>query len=554
MKTIIKIKTALWALFISQGFYAQSPGGVSGTQLWYKGNAGITQAGTVTQWNNSASASYNLVQQGAATTLPTYNAGAINFNPTVRFDGVDDRLYTPSVPQTVTTTASAPYATSQYIVFRKLGSVNNTFYSHSDGAGGTWNVGSAATGMIVTNRVISTTLPVANEIRLMNMDGNSGSAGLYVNGSSASTTLANTTIPIGTQNFWVGAQGTTIFSNADIAEIVIYNSAQPSGRQQIESYLALKYGITKAGNYTSSGTTYTFWNATTNTGYNNNIAGIGRDDNSALYQRQSMSINSGQQVLIGLNNMNDTNDTNTGTLANQQFMTWGDNGLTKAPLISISGISDANARFASVWKVQNTNTVGTVRVMWPQGLTNLKLVQNTSDPTFTTGNIVTNMTGTQIINGITYNYADVTLSDGQYFTFAALIQAPGGVVTNLQVWNRADFGTNTTTNAANVTTWNNSGFTGGQLQALSGFSLHTASPTFLTASTSSNFNPSVRMIQGAGLGMLNAFSTNATTSGTGGTFYNVSKAGAGTSPTLAYNVQMNVSAATLSAAGSSTGE
>jgi hypothetical protein len=951
---------------------AQSPGGIS-PQLWYKADAGITtSAGTVTQWNNSASALYNLVQQGGASTVPAYNTSQINFNPSVRFDGSDDRLSTATVPQNVITTAAAPFQTSQYVVYRKLGAAVNPLYSHSDGLGGTRNVGGNSNGsMLITNRSINTSPPTANEIRLQEIDGDSNTASTYLNGTLVSSTFTGATAAIGTQNFWVGAQGTTGFSNSDIAEIVIYNTTQSTGRPQIESYLALKYGITKSGNYVASNGTTNYWTAATNTGYNNNITGIARDDNSSLYQKQSMSINSGQQILIGLTGMANTNTANSGTLtdqqflvvgdnglakvsstaisgitgvnyrfssvwkvqntgsvgivrvmwpqglnnlklvqnnsdatfttgntvtdmsantqtingivynyadvsladgqfftlaaqvyapggvlaslwyradrnltpatgsvtswkdysyggvnlspvlsastsapsaingigsnlnfnpgvsfvqanalgnssnlnaitglsytiytlttailvntrrilgvsiaglsgankydspgieppnfilrnsggaqiinttlnpaytpnssvtrtsftntsvtraqdgsavgttatfsgasvpnggfvfgrnandggddngfdgtisetvvfdgtlsanqinridsylaikggitlnaantpdylnsaslpiwtgstntgyqnnitgigrddlsdlnqkqsqsinagsqvligiggalantnalnvnsfsANQQFVVWGDNGLARTPSVTISGISGTNYRFVSVWKVQNTGTVGAVRVMWPQGLNNLKLVQNNSDATFTTGNTVTDMSAnTQTINGVVYNYADVTLTNGQYFTFAAFVQAPGGVINNLQVWNKADFGTNTTTEGGTVTSWNNFAAAGGQLQALSGFSLHTANSSYMNLG--SNFNPTVRMIQGAGLGMLNAFSTNVTTSGTGGTFYNVSKAGAGGTPTLLYNVQMNVSAATLSTIGSSIGE
>lgn len=525
---------------------AQNAGGISGAQLWFKADAGLITSGTsVIQWNNSASFSYNLVQQGGPSTVPTYNTSQINFNPSVRFDGTDDRLFTANVPQNVTTTAAAPYQTSQYIVYRKLGAGANPLYSHSDGIGGTWNVGgNSSGGMLITNRNVTTSTPVANEVRLQSLNGDSNAATAYLNGTSMSSTFTGFTAAIGTQNFWVGAQGTTGFSNSDIAEIVIYNSAQSTGRPQIESYLSLKYGITKSGNYVASNGTTNYWNVTTNTGYNNNISGIARDDNSALYQKQSMSINMGQQIIIGLTGMANTNTANTGTLTDQQFLVVGDNGLAKTPSAAISGIAGANYRFASVWKVQNTGTVGTVRVMWPQGLNNLKLVQNTLDPTFTTGNTVTDMSSnTQTINGVVYNYADVSLENGQFFTLAAFVQAPGGVINNLQVWNKADFGTNTTTEGGTVTSWTNSAAAGGQLQALSGFLNHSGSPTFMNQG--SNFNPAVRMIQGAGLGMLNAFSATATASGTGGTFYNVSKAGAGNSPTLLYNVQMNVSGAGL---------
>ncbi|WP_126651679.1 hypothetical protein [Chryseobacterium aureum] len=338
---------------------AQSPGGIA-PQLWYKADVITPVSGTVTTWNNSASGSYNLIQQGGATTVPAYNTSQINFNPSVRFDGTDDRLFSANVPQNVTTTAAAPYQTSQYIVYRKLGAGTNPLYSHSDGIGGTWNVGGNSTGgMLITNRNVNTSTPVANEVRLQSLNGDSNAATAYLNGTSMSSTFTGFTAAIGTQNFWVGAQGITGFSNSDIAEIVIYNSTQSAGRPQIESYLSLKYGITKSGNYVASNGTTNYWNATTNTGYNNNITGIARDDNSALYQKQSMSINTGQQILMGLTGMANTNTANTGTLTDQQFLVVGDNGLAKTPSAAISGIAGANFRFASVWKVQNTGTVGT---------------------------------------------------------------------------------------------------------------------------------------------------------------------------------------------------
>lgn len=526
---------------------AQNPGGITGNQLWYRGDAGITTAGSnVIAWNNSSYNLYHLVQQSTAATLPT--PSYINFNPAVRFDGIDDRLATSSgIPQNVTTTSASPYATSQYVVYRKLGPAMNPLYSHSDGAGGTWNVGGNSDGgMLITNRSIITSAPAINETRLQSLDGSSNSAVAYLNGTASANGFNNATATAGTKNFWIGGEGTSTnkFANADIAEIIVYNTTQTVGRPQIESYLSLKYGITKSGNYIASNGTTNYWNTSANAGYLSNITGIGRDDNSALYQKQSMSTNSGQQILIGLTGMANTNASNSGTLANLQFLVVGDNGATKSPSVAISGIAGVNYRFASVWKTQNTGSVGTVRIMWAQGLKNLKLVQNTSDPTFTTGNTVADMSAnTQTINGVVYNYADVTLTDGQYFTLAAFVQAPGGVVSNLQVWNKADSGTNTTTEGSTVTSWNSSAVAGGQLQALSGFINHPGSPTFMNLG--SNFNPAVRMVAGAGLGMLNAFSTTATTSGTGGSFYTVSKAGAGSSPTLGYNVQMNVSGAPL---------
>lgn len=64
-------------------------------------------------------------------------------------------------------------------------------------------------------------------------------------------------------------------------------------RNQVESYLAIKYGITldqtTATNYVYSNGSI-IWNAASAGVYKNNIAGIGRDDSSGLSQLRSQSV------------------------------------------------------------------------------------------------------------------------------------------------------------------------------------------------------------------------------------------------------------------------
>ncbi|CAI8771656.1 hypothetical protein [Chryseobacterium sp. IT-36CA2] len=499
---------------------AQSPGGIA-PQLWYKADAGVnSSSGIVNQWNNSASpGTYDLIQQAPATsTLPAYNTSQINFNPSVRFDGVDDRLAAPSVPQNVTVSSPSPYQSSQYVVYRKVGSTANSLYNHSNGFGGTWNVGGNSNGgMLITNRSVGSTTPAINEIRLQSTDGTASSMNVYVNGQFKSSTFtnSNTISTAGTQPVWVGGQGLNNFVNVDIAEIVIYNTTKNLERPQIESYLSLKYGITKFGDYIGSDGTTVYWNATTNTGYNNNITGIARDDNSVLNQKQSMSINAGQQILIGLTAMNNTNAANTGIFSgDRQALVIGDNGLAKMPATSAANIPGINYLFGSVWKVQNTGAVGTVRVMWPQGLNNLKLIQNSSDPTFAAGNTVTDMSAnTQTINGIVYNYADVSFANGQFFTLGAFVQAPGGVLNNLRVWIKADDNPNgnTTDNVA-ISTWPNRSPIGGNFiggaPSPNTIALQTTGPLYRNSSAMNiNFNPVAQSTSTSGLGMQNAFAT-----------------------------------------------
>ncbi len=108
--------------------------------------------------------------------------------------------------------------------------------------------------------------------------------------------------------------------------------------------------------------------------------------------------------------------------------------------MAIAGIGGISHRFASVWKVQNTGSVGTVRVAWEKSFQNLSLIQS-ADASIDASDVVTGMASNEVtINGVVYNYADVTLGNGQYFTFAAKVAAPGGVFTDLRVWLKSENG------------------------------------------------------------------------------------------------------------------
>jgi hypothetical protein len=73
-------------------------------------------------------------------------------------------------------------------------------------------------------------------------------------------------------------------------------------RNKTESYLALKYGITlnqtSPTDYRSSNGSLIFDATTTMSGYTNDIAGIGQDDNSDLDQTQSKSQNEDAIITI----------------------------------------------------------------------------------------------------------------------------------------------------------------------------------------------------------------------------------------------------------------
>lgn len=72
---------------------AQTPGGISNTniKLWIKADSGITNVAGVKQWNDLGPAGKHLVQN-TANARPVYNTSSnlMNYNPTVKFDGSND--------------------------------------------------------------------------------------------------------------------------------------------------------------------------------------------------------------------------------------------------------------------------------------------------------------------------------------------------------------------------------------------------------------------------------------------------------------------------------
>lgn len=268
----------------------------------------------------------------------------------------------------------------------------------------------------------------------------------------------------GTQNVYVCNNGTTVASNTststsanvpltvgfdgdvyhfnggNVAEVVVYNAnLSAAQRQLVWSYLAIKYGITLnngATNYQSSASA-TVWNTATNTGYNNDIFGIGRDNGSGLHQRQGTSINAGlQPVIANGNTLVALNSSGTNLGTDLSFLLAGsDNGATNFATM-LSGISGINSRLTRLWKVQESGTVGTVTIAWPSSDATIKLLVSNDATIDATDNAIGTTAIT--INGTAYRQASVDLTNGQYFTFGAFGIAPGGVLNSLSLWLASD--------------------------------------------------------------------------------------------------------------------
>jgi hypothetical protein len=188
--------------------------------------------------------------------------------------------------------------------------------------------------------------------------------------------------------YWLGASeyfGPSY--DGDILEIINYSvSNNTTNRRRIETYLAIKYGITLGNNgtsldyYNSSSTNAATSIYDAGAGFNYNIAGIGRDDVSQLYQKQSKTENTTDDVTIGLGNIYDKNSDNPNTfVGDKNYLVWGnDNGsLLARPAVVVnisSGIPGltSNVEFISVgrtWRVIETGgNVPSCKVSLPSTL------------------------------------------------------------------------------------------------------------------------------------------------------------------------------------------
>lgn len=138
---------------------------------------------------------------------------------------------------------------------------------------------------------------------------------------------------VSNSQYWIGrSEGWDGSLDGRVAEIITLSSrASDIQKSNIQSYLAIKYGITLGVNGTSLNYTNSdgnvIWDTAANTGFNYDIAGIGRDDISVLNQKQSKSINPTEVMTIGLTDILPTNTANTNTFAtNKNFLVWGANG------------------------------------------------------------------------------------------------------------------------------------------------------------------------------------------------------------------------------------
>lgn len=450
-----------FSLFFSpEKIFAQSPGGVTGSNtIWLKANTGITLSptNTVTTWAEQSGSAItgDFSTQGAAINKPTHQpptflANGLNFNPYIVFnntatpnsvssgnavtgtqilDGTFCTLFQVIKLHTMTSTGvwiKWQWATNPYSGPRlgnewnasNPGCVRFDFRTNAGSFYSTTNVFEKNT--LVTEEAIAT----QKTIRLIgNQDASITASGTFTPGTTTGR------ITLGAEPY-----GDDYPTKVDIAEFILYKRALTAlERNQVESYLAVKYGMTliQTGTYANDYTHSTggvIWDHVVNAPYINNITGVGRDDASGLDQRQSLSINNRAMVTMYAGNipgvfpaLNVDNTNAFGT--NLSYVLFGDN--LADTLVTQCSSNGRFAKMARTWKVQVTGTPGVVTLALKKANVppDIKTLIVASDPNFTTG-----LSFIPIQDNGTELYAPFTFSNNQYFTFGSEPVALNGVV------------------------------------------------------------------------------------------------------------------------------
>ncbi|MFY0627239.1 MAG: T9SS type A sorting domain-containing protein [Reichenbachiella sp.] len=423
-----------------------SPGG-SGASLglWLKADEGATSSnGLITVWSDQ-SGNGNDVAQGTSSFQPTLVPNVLNYNDGVYFNS-DYIEHT-----------SGAYTQDYFIVLKPDNAIDNTsvngyvmgfntlfddgFYVGDQNiVGGDLfgqyldedNFESAATGSAIAD----------DNIVIINSRNNAGAtAQEYFANGTAFTPTENGTFTNITDNSAIRLGNNFDGDNAYegyIGEILMFSSRlDDAGRRDVESYLAIKYGVTlgdglsNTEDYTSGGTVI-YDNTTSHAA---DIAGIGQLLDYGLNQQTSMSVNDG--AIIKMESPSDLDD--------EEFLIWGydGSGSKTAPNSTDLELALFEERLPAEWRVQMTGDVGTVTVkMYVGGIDNFsdrpqtaslyEIIISNGDDTF---DPVSSSIAASTLSNDTLTFDNVTFTDGDYFTLS-LASSP--VVAGMNLWLRAD--------------------------------------------------------------------------------------------------------------------
>lgn len=255
--------------------------------------------------NNSVSYFGDLLTASSETNFST-ESELINYNPSIPFDGEQDYM---ELKQDISDL-------SQVTIFTVFKAEND-----SESEAEVWGIhGEESTLGLTTKRAYSS----SKQSYYTGVEQNKAVLHTFLQLFPTNQAYPNPTtfISLGVTK----KESTNTYFKGSIAEVIAYKKRlRGSQRQKIETALAIKYGITLSNgeNYISSNKKV-IWDSE-EVEYSNNIAGIGRDDNMELYQKQSTSSNEDEFLIISATEKAISNKENNSEFKNGNFLVWGNN-------------------------------------------------------------------------------------------------------------------------------------------------------------------------------------------------------------------------------------
>ena len=441
--------------FLTLAKFQEAPGGVfADLNLWLRADQGLVGSSNASEWTDHSPNDNNAVQ-AAGDKQPMISENATNFHTSIDFDGTDDIMnfdndlgLNGDNAFTIFGIMQMPTVPAKSAIIATDG-CGDGFAWYQENAGG--DPGKIAVTQCGTAGSLGN-LAIAGETTMrMVSRANAGShvflkeGGSQVNGDAYTFTSAN--MVLGETN--------GLFSDIRLSELVVFNrELSVNESYQVHSYLALKYGITLdqaiATDYVAS-VDMVIWSATNNVGYTNDIFGIGRDDASGLNQKVSESVNDNTILTLALDADFTTANNDAGRTTDHandlQFLMVANNGDDTTEQFTETDGTTFNTRIAREWKVDKTANFSQSVSLKFEGFDETWTLLKDSDGDFASG--ATSL-GTLDANG---EITGVTLADGDFLTLAKLQEAPGGVLSNITLWLKADAGTSGTVDGEVISTW-----------------------------------------------------------------------------------------------------
>ncbi len=437
------------AMLFTTVLVGQNPGGVgTGLEIWYRADAGTsttTNGAFLNTWSDQSGNGNNAAQDGNPPRYYDNFTSNINFNPTVDFDGSNDRL-----------AANFNGIKNSSMTLIAVGERDNSNFNVIMGSPGGASGQNLHFGYRNTNQAtlaywgndLDVSVPNFNtpEITPYILFGEQNATGRrmeeYRNSGIRTSTDNNSTYLTGTTQGYIGDLQSVGNYNGRISEVIAYDRVLTDiEKQKIYSYLAIKYGHTltndnnnnstanevvsgsvREGDYLASDGTVIWDYAAQGAAYFNNIAGIGRDDNSGLDQRVSSGSNPDWVVALAHDQFAVTNSAHSVAFAaDNSFMMWGSNSAAYDSSYTATGAPNGYKIAARNWRVQKTGSFDTVEVVIASSTSglpntapsssNLYLLID-SDNDFSSGARLVPMTR----NGSIWSVR-TALGNGEYFTF-----------------------------------------------------------------------------------------------------------------------------------------